>query len=211
MGKFFKMPGMSRRLLVLIFYYSGFMGLLTMLKPFLVDLGYNLKEIGFMSGIVGASAAASSAMLAGLLIKIAGRRRSLVLLAAFTTVAGIYLWTISKGEPTTLQVYLSVCLVWAAYGSSAVIMYTTSMDVVRPGAAGSDFTVQIVILYFSGMMISIFSGKVADAIGYRGLFGAEAILGISTVIVSLYAVRGKGALSRKKRKESDPLADRAIK
>ena len=191
MGKFFKMPGMSGRVLVLIFYYSGFMGLLTMLKPYLVDLGYNLKEIGFMSGIVGAAAAAVSAMLAGFLIKRAGRNRSLVILAAFTTFAGLYLWLISKGHPGSLQVYLSICLVWAAYGSSAVIMYTTSMDMVRTGAAGTDFTMQIVIIYLSAMLISIFSGKVADTIGYRGLFGAEAILGLITVFVSLYSVTGK--------------------
>ncbi len=191
MGRFFRIPGISKRVLLLIFYYSGFMGLLTMLKPYLVDLGYELAEIGFMSGIVGASAATGCAMLTGLLIKLAGRRRTLVILAGLTTLAGIYLWWISRGDPTTLQIYAALCLVWASYGASAVIIYTTSMDLVRPGAAGTDFTIQIVILYLSGMVVSVFSGRTAEAIGYSGLFAIEAILGLITVFVTLYAISGK--------------------
>jgi predicted MFS family arabinose efflux permease len=69
-----------------------------------------------------------------------------------------------------------------------VIIYTTSMDVVRPGAAGTDFTMQIVITHISSLAIAVLSGKVAGAIGYQGLFAAEVLLGILTLLVILYAM-----------------------
>ncbi len=72
--QFFGRRGMHKRVLVLVFYYSGFIGILAMLKPFLVDRGYNVKQIGFMSGILGTTVAALSALLAGYLIKKAGRK-----------------------------------------------------------------------------------------------------------------------------------------
>src|SRR5512133_856285 len=49
--RFFRTPGIHKRVLVLVFYYSGIIGTLSMLKPWMVDLGYSVKEIGFMSGI----------------------------------------------------------------------------------------------------------------------------------------------------------------
>jgi hypothetical protein len=42
-----------RRIMFLVIYYSGILGILVMLKPYLVDLGYQIKEIGFIAGIYG--------------------------------------------------------------------------------------------------------------------------------------------------------------
>jgi MFS family permease len=190
-GRFFRVPGIPKRVLILVFYYSGFIGVLTMLKPFLVDLGYNIKEIGFMSGIVGTSVATGSALLVGSLIRKTGRNRILVLLAILNISAAFFFWWISRGVPSLGQIYAGICLLWAAYGASSVIIYTTSMDVVRPGAAGTDFTMQIVITHLSSLIIAVLSGKVAGAIGYTGLFGIEVFMGIFTLLVILYAMPKK--------------------
>jgi MFS family permease len=191
-GRFFRVPGIPKRVLILVFYYSGFIGILTMLKPFLVDLGYNIKEIGFMSGIVGTSVATGSALLVGALIKKAGRNRIMVILTLLGISAALYFWWIAGiAAPSLAQIYLGICLVWAAYGASSVIIYTTSMDVVRPGAAGTDFTVQIVITHVSSLAIAVSSGKVAGMLGYKGLFGVEVLMGILTLFVILYAMPKK--------------------
>ncbi|MEX2428502.1 MAG: MFS transporter [Bacteroidales bacterium] len=190
-GRFFRVPGIPKRVLILAFFYSGFIGILTMLKPFLVDLGYNIKEIGFMSGIVGTSVATGSALLVGAFIKKAGRNRIMIILTLLGISAALYFWWIAGITPSLAQIYLGICLVWAAYGSSSVIIYTTSMDVVRPGAAGTDFTMQIVITHISSLAIAVLSGKVAGGIGYKGLFGVEVLMGILTLLVILYAMPKK--------------------
>ncbi len=189
--RFFKIPGMPKWLLILVFYYSGFIGVLTMLKPYLVDLGYNIMQIGFMSGIVGTSVATLSALGSGLLIKKVGRNATLVILGTVNIMAALYFWNISRMDPSLLLIYGGICLLWGAYGSSSVIIYTTSMDLARPGASGTDFTFQIVITHLSSLIVAVNSGKVADMIGYTGLFGAEAVLGVLTLIIIIFAMPKK--------------------
>lgn len=186
--RFFKIPGMPKRLLILFFYYSGFIGVLTMLKPYLVDLGYDIKQIGFMSGIIGTSSAIAWAFITGFLIKNTGRKPAMMTITSLAIFTAAYFWWIAGLEPSTIQVYIGLFLIWGAYGSSSVVIYTTSMDMVRPGASGTDFTFQIVITHLASLIIAVSSGKVADTIGYKGLFAAEAGLGLITLIIVFFAM-----------------------
>jgi predicted MFS family arabinose efflux permease len=187
-GHFFGRKGMHKRVLVLVFYYSGIIGVLAMLKPFLVDKGYNVKEIGFMSGILGTTVAALSALLAGYLIKKIGRRRSMFMFLTVCLVASSGFWYISWHAFTEIWLYINICLLWCGYGLATVAIYTTSMDIVREGREGTDFTVQIVITHLSSLIIAVLSGKLGDLITYRGLFGVEALLCIFTFLVLIYAL-----------------------
>ncbi len=189
--KFFRIKGMHKRVLILVFYYSGIIGILAMLKPYMVDLGYSVKQIGFMSGILGTSVAAVSAFVSGYIIKTIGRRSSAFLFAFINLLAGLFFVFISTGTPGLFAMYAGICLVWGAYGLSTVIIYTTSMDIVRKGREGTDFTVQIVITHLSGMLIAVFSGKVGDMLGYTGLFTLEAGLALVSVFVLIYALPKK--------------------
>jgi predicted MFS family arabinose efflux permease len=173
-------------LLVLLFYYSGIIGILAMMKPYMVDLGYNVKEIGFMSGIVGTSVASVCALVAGFIIKRLGRKASIYLFAVLNILAAGYFFLISMDTPTVVQLYLAISFVWGAYGLSSVIIYTTSMDAVRKNSEGTDFTVQIVITHLSSMLVAIFSGRIGDSIGYNGLFGVEVLMGLASLVVLFY-------------------------
>ncbi|HJZ38844.1 MAG TPA: MFS transporter [Bacteroidales bacterium] len=185
---FFTRHGIHKRVLVLSFYYSGIIGVLAMLKPFLVDLGYSVKEIGFMSGIVGTTVAALSALLAGFIIKTIGSRKAMFIFPTVSFAAVSFFLYISHHTPSVTSLYTGICLLWGAYGLSTVAIYTTSMDQVRPGREGTDFTIQIVITHLSSLIIAIMSGKLGDLTGYTGLFGIEALLCILTFVILLYAI-----------------------
>ncbi len=43
----------------------GIIGILSMLRPYLVDKGYDMKEIGFLTGIVGTAASFVMAWFSG--------------------------------------------------------------------------------------------------------------------------------------------------
>lgn len=184
--RFFNNKVSLKRLLVLLFYYSGIIGILAMMKPYMVDLGYNVKEIGFMSGIVGTSVASVCALVAGFIIKRLGRKASIYLFAVLNILAAGYFFLISMDTPTVVQLYLAISFVWGAYGLSSVIIYTTSMDAVRKNSEGTDFTVQIVITHLSSMLVAIFSGRIGDSIGYNGLFGVEVLMGLASLVVLFY-------------------------
>ncbi|MEI6142799.1 MAG: MFS transporter [Mariniphaga sp.] len=191
---FFALPGMGKRVILLVFYYSGIIGILTMLKPYLVDLGYSVKEIGFMSGIAGTSVAAISALLAGFLINKMGRRNSLIGFSLISIIATAYIWLISLGTPATPLIYGAIFLIWGTYGLLTVTIYTISMDMVRPGREGTDFTIQIVITHLSSLIIAVLSGKIADALSYSGLFLVEVVLAVATFMAVFFLYPKKKAL-----------------
>jgi len=72
---------------------------------------------------------------------------------------------------------------WSAYAMSSVFIYTLGMKVVRQGKEGTDFTIQIVITHLSSLIIAVMSGKIADAIQYRGLFAIE--IGLAVLLLIL--------------------------
>ena len=189
--RFFAEKGKHKRVLILIFYYSGIIGILTMLKPYLVDLGYNVKQIGLMSGIFGTSVATLSALAGGWIIKKTGRRLSMYLFLTVSLTAAIWFWTMSFSVPSIYAIYTGIALLWGSYGLSTVAIYTTSMDLVRTGREGTDFTVQIVITHLSSLVIAVMSGKIGDLIGYNNLFGLEIILCLIAMATLVYALPKK--------------------
>ena len=181
---FFKRPGMTGRVILLITYYAGIIGILTMVKPWLVDLGYDMKQIGLISGITGAAAGALMALAAGYFIRKAGRRTALYVFTFAGWIVTLLFLYLSGRIPSKGEVYAAVILLWSTYGMGTVIIYTISMDIVRPGREGTDFTIQIVLTHLSSLIIAVLSGKFAHSFTYRGLFLAESMISF-LIILSL--------------------------
>jgi len=187
---FFKGKRQKLRLFLLIFYFSGLTGLLAMLKPYMVDLGYNIVQIGFASGILGTSTAAVASLIGAHMIKFSGRRVSLFIFAVINVFAGLFFWVIAGYTPSQNILYLAICTLWAAYGFSMVAIFTSSMNEVRTDSEGTDFTVQIMITHISSMLVAVLSGKLADIAGYQALFGIQMALSLISLplLLSLYPV-----------------------
>ncbi len=170
---FFRQKQIGGHLLLLFLFYSGIIGILTMVKPYFVDLGYEIKEIGFISGIFGTACGAIMTIPAGILIRKKGVVRSVWIFPALNLFVALFFYGLTFTTHPLYMMYLAVALLWSAYAMSSVFVYTLGMKIVRKGKEGTDFTIQIVITHLSSMIIAISSGKIADAIGYRGLFGIE--------------------------------------
>lgn len=188
---FFKQKGKVKHILLLIFYYSGIIGIMAMLKPYLVDLGYDVKQIAFMSGIFGTLTAAVSTLVAGFLMRKAGRRTALFVFLSVSFAAGLYFYYLSGIHPTQTTLYIGIGLVWCAYGLSTVGIYTVSMDAVRKGREGTDFTIQIVITHIGSLIMATASGKIAHEFGYNGLFAFEACMSALVFLLLLYVLPKK--------------------
>ncbi len=183
-GLFFKQKGIGRRIILLFFFYSGIIGILSLMKPFLVDHGFTIKQIGIVSGICGTASGALSAILGGHLIRKYGRKTCLYICASFSLLVTLWFVFMLSVGMTHMQLYTAVVMLWMSYGFSSVAIYTISMDIVRPGREGTDFTIQIVITHLSALLITILSGKIADILGFIGLFTIESIVA-ALVIISL--------------------------
>ena len=91
-----------------------------------------------------------------------------------------------KTGNTEQFIYPLVGLIWTAYGLSTVAIYTMAMNWVRSGREGTDFTIQIVLTHLSSLAMAVSSGKIADLLGYQGLFQLEMILALSVFIIIIF-------------------------
>ncbi len=185
-GSFFGQKKTLRQVLTLFLFYSGLIGILAMLKPYFVDLGFAADKIGFISGIFGTSFGAVAALGAGFIVKRITARKALILFSFVNMLAAsLFLFFEITGNVLRF-IYPLTALIWTAYGMSTVAIYTMAMNWVRPGREGTDFTIQIVLTHLSSLFMAVFSGKIADMLGYAGLFQIEAIIGLSVFVMIVF-------------------------
>ncbi len=188
-GSFFAQKKTLKQVLTLFLFYSSIIGILAMLKPYFVDLGFATNKIGFISGIFGTSFGAAAALGAGFIVKKITARKALILFS-FVNLLAASLFLLFETTGDVLRfIYPLTALIWIAYGMSSVSIYTMAMNWVRSGREGTDFTIQIVLTHLSSLFMAVFSGRFADKLGYSGLFKLETILGLCVFIIIVYLYR----------------------
>lgn len=180
---FFKQKNIHRHILILLTFNSGLIGMLAMLKPYLVDSNFETDQIGLMAGIVGPSLGLLASLAAGFIIKKVQRSKVMFMFLGFNIIAGAYYYALSLAPGSIHSFYGGITVLWAAYGFSSVVIYTSAMDMVRPGREGTDFTIQIVLLHLSSLIITVLSGKIAGMFSYQGLYLLEISLSIVAMII----------------------------
>lgn len=198
---FFNQREVYPQIIFLLLYYASIMGLLSVVRPYMVDLGYNMKEIGFLNGIVGISAAMVVSYPASMLIRRFGIERVKILFAVFILIATVYFTMISFSSPSKAWLIGGIMFLWMCYGMGTVVVYTSSMFIVRQGREGTDFTIQIVITHISGLLMALISGNIADRLGYHGLFCVEAVIATVSLLYVIY-------LFKRSKRSSLPLKNK---
>lgn len=189
-ASFFVQRGIWRQIGFLLLYYASIIGILSMMRPWLVDLGYSMKEIGVMSGIIGTSAAFCASFGAGFIVRRLGIFTARILFACFILLTTLYFLGLAiLGEPTTAMLYGGIVLMWTSYGMATIVVYTSAMECVRPGREGTDFTVQTVLTHLSGIIMAGLSGAVADHFGYHGLFLTEFVIATVSLVYIILLFR----------------------
>lgn len=186
---FFTRRSIWRQIGFLVLYYTGIIGIMSTLKPYMVDLGYSMKEIGFISGIIGIGAAFLVSFPAGLLVRKYGYRKMRPLYALVMLAATCFFMFISMGQPSKPLLIAAIVLLWSSYGMGTVVVYTSAMHHVREGKEGTDFTIQTVITHLTGIFIAIFSGFVADKLGYTAMFGVQSMLALTSLLYVFFMFR----------------------
>ena len=176
---FFKQKGIGKQVLLLSVFYSGIIGILTMQKPWLVDLGYSVKDIGIFSGIYGPLGGVLFALLSGFLIRKIGLTHTFRIIFIFSISVSFLFWRLSQITPDYIFLQMAIIGIWSVYSMGSVFVYTLIMNNIRDGREGTDFTLQIVIAHIGSMIIAIGSGKLAHSIGYDGLFFIEMCINIA--------------------------------
>jgi MFS family permease len=182
-GSFFAQAGIWPQIFLLAVFHSSLVGIMTMVKPLMIDFGYTIKEIGIISGIFGTATGALFAMLAGLLMRRISREHSATVFALLNLLPPLFFVLFGTAAATPWVIWAGVALLWGAYAAGMVFVFTIAMDRVRHCREGTDFTLQIVIVHFSSLMLAVLSGKIAGALSYSTLFIFSFVMGLITLLV----------------------------
>jgi len=188
---FFTQKGIWKQIVFLVIYYAGIFGTLSLLRSFLVDHGYNMKEIGLISGILGTGVAFFASWGAGFFVRKYGVFKARIAFACVILITTLYFFLVLSDTITTLRVCIGVVLLWATYGMCTIVVYVSSMERVRPGREGTDFTIQTVITHLSGMMMAVVSGAIAQHYGYRLFFAIEIAIALASLVYILSVFKQK--------------------
>jgi MFS transporter, PAT family, beta-lactamase induction signal transducer AmpG len=181
---FLRRPGAWQLIALIAIYKVGESFAAGMLKPFLVDHGLSLSDVGWLLGTVGFIAGMLGALAGGALVTRIGRRRALVGFGVgqVITVAGYaYLALIA---PTRLALYVWCGVEHFAVGMGTAALFTCMMDWSTTERGATDYTVQASTVVIATGAASTVSGFSASALGYGGHFVLAAALCVVAVIAA---------------------------
>ena len=171
-------------LIALIFVYKlGESFGSAMLRPFLVDHGFDLHDLGLMLGTVGSVAAVAGAMTGGFLTTRIGRRRALVAfgIGQVVTVAGYTVLALTSPGLTAFYIWCSVEMFASAAATAA--LFTAMMDWSEPRSSGSDYTTQACTVVIAQILAGPIGGASAQHFGYATHFAiATALCALAVVL-----------------------------
>lgn len=185
----FRQPQMGSWLIVLLTYKAGDALGSAMLRPFLIDHGLDLKDIGWMLGTVGFSAGLLGAAVGGSIINRLGRTTSLVIFGLVHSVSMALYALPATGAGGIILLYGLCAIEYFAGSLASVALYTQMMDRSREDASATDYTIQSSTLAVAIALVGAGSGFLAEAVGYTSLFVLSSLLGMAGVAV--YTLFGK--------------------
>ncbi|MFT3768383.1 MAG: MFS transporter [Minicystis sp.] len=166
-------PHMGTWIVVLTVYKGGEALAYGMVKPLLVDRGFTVEDIGVLIGTVGFCAGLVGAVLGGVLVSRAGRRRALVI-AGVLQLVGILAYVAPAAGIGGKQALIAASVIEHVTGGMATVSLFTIMMDICGDAAATDYTLQASVVVIATGGAATLSGFVAARIGYAGHFTMSA-------------------------------------
>jgi RhtX/FptX family siderophore transporter len=180
---FLRRPGTGRIVLLIVSYKAGDAFATGMLRPFLVDAGLELSQVGWLLGTAGFVSGLLGALCGGALVNRLGRRRALLLfgLLQAATVAGYAL--IALGRPGLPVLYVLCSAEHFAGGMATAALFTCMMDWSSREHAATDYTVQASAVVVATGLAAAVAGFSAQALGYFGHFCLATAASLGALLV----------------------------
>ena len=178
--RFWAEPSLRAWLGVLVLYKAGDHLASSMLRPYLVDGGAGLAELGVLLGTVGFGAGLLGALLGGLAVQRFGSGRALVQLGVLQALS---LACYCLAPPTLgLGIYAAVVFEHLATGMATAALFAAMMGRCRPAHAGTDYTLQASVVVLASGGAAALGGMLAQGLGYTATFGLGALLSALAVL-----------------------------
>lgn len=184
MVRFFRRPGMGRWIPILLTYTLGISTAYALINTMLVDLGWSLDRIGFVTNIVGSIVSIIGAFAIGFVVQKIGRKWAMIISSTFVGISIFGLIPTARGIDNPALIIGTICVMMVAYGANTTVFSTVAMDKSNPETAGTDYTLQYSISTIFGFVLAGGALTLAESIGYVGVL----MISIGLTVLALVLV-----------------------
>ena len=190
LADWFRRPGAWPWLGLLLAVKAGDSLASTMVRPFMVDAGLGLADVGKVIGTAGFVAGMVGALLGGWVAGRLGRRTGLLVCTGLQLL-GVATYAAVALAPSLAGIWGASVAEHLLGGMATAALFTAMMDTCRPGHEANDYTIQAsAVVIATGGAASI-SGYVANATGYPLHFAIAAVVSALGVLY-VWAYRDAG-------------------
>jgi PAT family beta-lactamase induction signal transducer AmpG len=192
-GSFFRKPRIAVLMLFLLLYRFGEAQLVKMTSPFLLDaraqggLGLTTTEVGFIYGTIGILALTFGGILGGIVVSRQGLKAWLwIMLLAIhlPDAAFIYLAYVQPSSLVLTQICIAIEQFGYGFGFTAYLMYM--IHIARGPHQTAHYAICTGFMALGMMIPGMWSGWLADHIGYRHFFTWVIVATVPSFIVALW-------------------------
>lgn len=182
-----KQPTFGLWCALLLLYKGGDALASGMIRPYLVDAGLGVSEIGTLIGATGSGAGLVGALLGGVLTGRLGSRRALLVFGVLNACALSGYAGLARGWLGSEWLVPAVAAEHVAGGMATVALFTCMMLWCRKGHEGSDYTLQASLVVVSTGVVHALSGVSAHALGYGTHFTLAALATLIAAAITFWA------------------------
>jgi PAT family beta-lactamase induction signal transducer AmpG len=156
--------------LFVLTFKLGDLALLPMVKPFWVDSGYSVEQIGWVQTTLGVGASIVGAVTGGVVIRYLGAFTSLWVLGLVQALSNLTYWLAAKGGATVPLMYSAAIVEQFTGGLGTAAFLTFLMTMSSRRYAATQFALLTALYRVGGIGAQAVSGILAEGMGYRGYF-----------------------------------------
>lgn len=162
-----------------LLYKLGDSSLNPMVRPFWVDRGFSLTEIGLAISTVGLGATIVGAWIAGVAVARNGLYPSLVWFGVFQIASNVVYATIAHTPASTEPVLYGASIVESlTYGLGTGTFLAFLMAICDRTRAATEFALLSALFGLSASLVGSVSGWLSDVLGYAPYFWITVVLGL---------------------------------
>lgn len=182
-------PGTGFLLLFIATYKLGETMADAMFRPFLVDAGYELQDLGLWLGTWGMLFSLTGSFLGGVLASRIKILHAVALTASLRALAVGGEWWLSLVEPTTARVASVIAAESLFGGAITTAIFAFMMSRVDRKIAATHYTLLATVEVFGKQVSAWSSGFVAEYTGYPTLFGLATVLALAFLVLLIPVYR----------------------
>ena len=156
--------------LFVLTFKLGDLALIPMVKPFWVDSGYSVEQIGWVQTTLGVGASIVGAALGGAVIRVLGAFTSLWVLGLVQALSNLTYWAAAATGATVPVMYAAAIVEQFTGGLGTAAFLTFLMTLSSRRYAATQFALLTALYRVGGIGAQSVSGILAERMGYAGYF-----------------------------------------